>query len=183
MTTTTISWFTQQIRSCGLDFSFVEYKGIRIRRARKETNVYRFRGHFGSNPIIYAEIWEDLQTTEVEEARVPTKDLNIHFFLMAMHHLNCYPTEVERETMSDISHKWGCNWCWYCIEKVQALKAQKITWPDDFGNDIWVLTVDDIHCWIQEPGHATWSLDSEYYSHKFAKDGINYELEMSLVES
>jgi hypothetical protein len=71
----------------------------------------------------------------------------------------------------------------YYIEKVQALKAQKITWPDDSRNDIWVLTVDGTHCWIQEPQHPTWLMDSEYYLHKYAKASINYKLGMSLVES
>ena len=86
--------------------------------------------------------------------------------------------------MFDISKKWGRDWCWFYIEKVQALKAQKITWPDDnFGDDIWVLTVDGTHCWIQEPQHPTWSQDTEYYSHKYNKAGLNYELGISLSES
>jgi hypothetical protein len=161
----------------------VGYTRRRIRRAKKDTNVDRFlRGHFESNLIIYAAIWEDLQMTKVEEAQVPPKDLNILFFLMAMHHLKRYPAEVDREALFDISQKWGRNWCWYYIEKVQALKAQKITWLDDFGNDIWVLIVDGTQCWIQEP-QRVWLMDSKYYSHKYAKAGINYELGMSLVES
>jgi hypothetical protein len=59
----------------------------------------RFRGHFGSNPNVIAEILEDLQTTEV-----PSEELNINHFLMAMHHLKRYPTEIEREAIFDISH-------------------------------------------------------------------------------
>jgi hypothetical protein len=57
----------------------VGYTRSRIWRAKKDTNVDQFHGHFGSNPIIYAEIWEDLQTIKVQEARVPPKDLNIIF--------------------------------------------------------------------------------------------------------
>jgi hypothetical protein len=50
-------------------------------------------------------------------------------------------------------------------------------WPDDnFGNFIWVLAVDGTHCWIQEPQQPTWSQYSDYYSHKYAKTGLNYEL-------
>jgi hypothetical protein len=80
--------------------------------------------------------------------------LKIEYFLMAMHHLKRYPTEVEREGMFDISSKWGRDKVWYYVEKIQALKAQKIVWPDDnFGDDIWVLTVDGTHCWLREPQH------------------------------
>ena len=46
----------------------------RLRRAKKKTNLDRFRGHFGSNPNVIAETLEDLQTTEVEEAHVPSED-------------------------------------------------------------------------------------------------------------
>jgi hypothetical protein len=156
----------------------------RLRRAKKKTNLDRFRGHFGSNPHVLAEILEDLQTTEVEEAHVPSEELNIKHFLMAMHHLKRYPTEIEREPIFDISHMSGRDSCWFYIEKVQALKAQKIYWPEDnFGDDIWVITVDGTHCWVQEPQHPSWSQDREYYSHKYNKAGLNYELGISLWQS
>jgi hypothetical protein len=162
----------------------VGFKRSRLKRAEKKTNIDRFRGHFGSNPNVIAEILEDLQTTEVEEAYVPSEKLNIDHFLMAMHHLKRYPTEIEREAIFNISHMWGRNSCWFYIEKVQALKAQKITWPeDDFGDDIWAITVDGTHCWIQEPQHPTWSQDRKYYSHKYNKAGLNYELGISLWQS
>ena len=79
-------------------------KERRIRRAKKKTNIDRFRSHFGSNPNVLAEILEDLQMTDVEEAQVPAEELNINHFLMAMHQLKRYPTEIEREAMFDISH-------------------------------------------------------------------------------
>jgi hypothetical protein len=91
---------------------------------------------------------------------------------------------VEREAIFDISHMWGRDWCWYYTEKIQALKVAKITWPDDnFGDDIWAITVDGTHCWIQEPQHPTWSMDFDYYSHKYGKAGLNYEFGISIFES
>jgi hypothetical protein len=131
----------------------VGFKRKRLRQAKKKTNLDRFRGHFGSNPnVLAAEMLEDLQTTEVEKAHVPSEELNIKHFLMAMHHLKRYPTEIKREPIFNISHMWGRDSCWFYIEKVQALKAQNITWPEDnFGGDIWVISVDGTHCWIQEP--------------------------------
>jgi hypothetical protein len=178
---TAIVFTVQEILKAGL--RLVGYKRRRIRRAKYKTNINRFRGHFGSNPDVIADIWEDLQTTEIEDARVPPESLNLQYFLMANHFLKRYPTEVEREAQFDISPKWGRDKCWYYVEKVQALKAQKITWPEDLGDDIWVLTVDGTHCWIQEPQHPDWSQDREYYSHKYGKSGVNYELALSLTES
>ena len=129
-------------------------------------------------------IWEDLQTTEVEEARIPAEHLKVEYFLMAMHHLKRYPTEIKREGRFDILSKWGRDKVWYYVEKIQALKAQKIVWPDDtFGDDIWVQTVDGTHCWLREPQHGVWSQDPEWYSHKCNKAGVNYELGISISQN
>jgi hypothetical protein len=65
------------------------------------------------------------------------EDLNFEHFLMVLRHLKRYPTEVKREGIFDILLKWGRDKVWYYVEKVQALKAQKIVWPDDnFGDDV-----------------------------------------------
>jgi hypothetical protein len=56
--------------------------------------------------------------------------------------------------------------------------------PDeDFGDDVWVLTLDRMHCWLEEPKHPTWLQDSKYFSHKYDHAGMNYELAISLVDS
>jgi hypothetical protein len=166
-----------------LGLRMVRYRSKRIRRAKRETNQNRFRKHFGSSALVCALIWEDLQTTTVQDARVPPDSRRIEYFLMAMHHLKLYPKEYEREATWDVSEMWGRDWVWYYLEKIQALKKEKITWPEDFDEDIWVLTVDGTHCWIQEPKHPTWSQDKDFFSHKYGKAGINYELAISLTES
>jgi hypothetical protein len=170
----------KEIMKIGL--KLVGFKRQRIRRARRKTNVERFKGFFGASPAVYAEVWEDLQKTDVVEARVPPQDRNAKHFLMAMHHLKRYPTELEREAMFDISRMWGRDWCWYFIEKVQALKAQKIVWPDKC-DDVWAMTVDGQHCWVHEQLHPIWSQDPQYFSHKYGKAGLNYELAISLFKS
>ena len=35
--------------------------------------------------------------------------------------------------------------------------------------------------WLYEPDHPEFSMDSEYYSHKFNKAGINYELGIAIA--
>jgi hypothetical protein len=42
----------------------------RQERVKDEENVLRFTDHFGSHPRVYAQIWEDLQTTNIAAARV-----------------------------------------------------------------------------------------------------------------
>ena len=70
---------------------------------------------------------------------------------------------------------------WFFLEKIQALKQQKIVWPDDI-DDIWACSVDVTHCWVHKVTHPEFSLDPEYYSHKHNKSGITYELAISLQE-
>jgi hypothetical protein len=171
---------SNEMLKVGLEFG--GYKSRRINRAKKATNIERFKALFGASPRVVALIWEDLQTTQVDAAHVVPKDRKVKFYLMALHHLKRYPTEYEREAKFDMNIGWGRDWCWFFVEKLQALKVEKIKWPDDnFGTDIWVLTVDGTHCWIQEPNHPIWSMDPKYFSHKYGKAGLNYELGISLV--
>jgi hypothetical protein len=81
----------------------VGFRSCRIRRAKTTTNMKQFKSFFGSSPGVVAMIWEDLQKTRINEARVPPQDRKIKYFLMAIHHLKRYPTEIEREGMFDIS--------------------------------------------------------------------------------
>jgi hypothetical protein len=47
-----------------------------------------------------------------------------------------------------LTEMWKRDWVWYFVEKIQALKEEKITWPEDYGKDLWIMTVDGTHCWI-----------------------------------
>ena len=77
----------------------VGFRRRRIRRAKTTPNLDRFKTFFGYTAAVIAMIWEDLQKTQIDEAKVPIKDRKIKYFLVAMHHLKRYPTEVEREGM------------------------------------------------------------------------------------
>ena len=79
---------------------------------------------------------------------------------MTLHHLKQYPSKIEQEAQFDISLAWKCKWVWFYVEQFQALKKYKIKWPEDNGsNDIQIMSVDGVHCWIQEPQHSEQSQD------------------------
>jgi hypothetical protein len=101
-----------------------------------------------------------------------------------MHHLKRYPTELEREPLFDIDCSKGRDWVWFYVERIQQLKHEKVSWPaDNFGDDLWVLTVDGTHCDTNEPVHAIWSQDKKMFSHKSGQAGWNYELGIALFVS
>ncbi|MEL7338942.1 MAG: hypothetical protein AAGM67_00545, partial [Bacteroidota bacterium] len=161
------------------------YSNQQVARAKVQTNTKRFVKKFGADPVVCVRIWEDLQVTHVQDARVPKEDLRVIFFLMALNHIRKYPTEDDLEADFKLSAKTCRKWLRYYLQKIQALKEVKITWPDVnfWGNDVWIVTVDGTHCWINEPVHPEWSQDRHYYSHKFAKAGLCYELGICIANS
>ena len=69
----------------------------------------------------------------------------------------------------------------------------QIVWPTrwtpghpDFANEdvpVFLLTVDGVHCRVQEPLHPTKSKDPSYYSHKFKTAALDYELGISVFDN
>ena len=65
----------------------------------------------------------------------------------------------------------------------------QVTWPTQWTQShpdfcqadlpVFLLTVDGVHCRIEEPQHPTKSKDPSYYSHKFNTAGVDYELGIS----
>jgi hypothetical protein len=98
----------------------------RQQRVKRSTNLERFRSHFGSNPVVYAQIWEDLQTTDLPEARI-TDDATVDLFLTGIHFLKIYPTENERSGLFKLCTTTARKWGWYFSLKVQALKGKKVS--------------------------------------------------------
>jgi hypothetical protein len=124
-------------------------------------------------------IFEDLQQKNL----VPEKKRNLKHLLMSFHTLMRYPTNDEREALFNINRNDGASISWWYIRKIQALKSTKIVFPEPNPNndDIWVMSVDGVHFWITEPNHPEWSQDRSYWSHKYNKAGLSYELGISLT--
>jgi prolyl oligopeptidase PreP (S9A serine peptidase family) len=139
----------------------VGYKRSRIKRAADPTNIERFLSHFGVSPAVCCTIYENLQRTAVIQARIENgSDTTLKWFLMALHFLRRYPTEDEREAIFDVSKPYGAMRQWEYVEKIQALKAEKIVWDDTFyvEEEDWIVSVDGTHCWIQEPGKTSFNI-------------------------
>ena len=114
-----------------LGLEIVHFTKKRISKSNNERNVHRFKVHFGCTPHVACEIFKDLQQTDIEQAFVPPGSRNIRHYLMALHMVKVYPTEIEREAVFDISPSHSREWCWFFIKKISALKHLKILWPDD----------------------------------------------------
>ena len=128
---------------------------------------------------------EDLQTTIVEDAAIPSKEINIDKLHWSLHFLYQYPTETERECSWNKCANTIRDACWFYVGKKRALKATKIIWPErfEFADDIWVMTVDGTHLVMLEPGDSDVPKDPAYFSFKHHSARFNYEVGVSLFES
>lgn len=68
----------------------------------------------------------------------------------------------------------------------------QIHWPEVWNNAIgvdqdnipvFIISVDGTHCEIQEPVDPIFSKNPKYYSHKFNKAALNYEIGLSVYEN
>lgn len=175
----------------GLEMGGFDHR--RQQRVKRSTCLRRFRALYGSNPIVYAEIIEDLQTTHIEAARVDSKKMSVEKLLIAMNFLKCYQSEEVRSGQFKVSEKTARKWGWFYSKKIQALKAQKIVWPDhwneghpqlhDDDTPIFLVSVDGVHCTTNEPIHPTLAKNPKFYSHKHNQAALTYELGVSVYEN
>ena len=149
----------------------------------------QFSSVFGSDAVTLAEIWADLQLTNIPEARIENAtEKHLNYFLLTHHWLKVYPTFTSmaltfqafgiRHTISD--------WVWSMVYRIAALKPTKISWPDEFDQQnaiIYCYTVDGTHFRCYEQTHAKLSKDPSWYSHKGNGAGVAYEVAIHIWES
>jgi len=116
-----------QILALGL--RLIGHDDDRQSRCKRETQLGFFRSGFGSDPVVYAAIFEDLQTTTIAAALVEPKKLDIHAFLWGLHFLTVYPTDNDKSSQFKGAVKTCQEWCWYYTEKIQALEKEKAWVP------------------------------------------------------
>lgn len=158
----------------------------RVEKWKSETALEQYRGMYGVNPVVTAQLCEDLQRTEVEDARIEPGKMDITKLHWTLHFLYRYPSELERTNLWNKCANTVRDSCWFFTGKIRALKATKIYWPrrgfwrDD---DIWVLSVDGTHLLTLEPGDSDIPKDPSYFSFKHHAAGFNYEIGVCLFES
>jgi len=174
----------------GLELMGAGDKQSRMTKTARSTQLRRFRSHFGSNPCVYSDLWEALQVTDIPEAKITvTKLRDLDKFLMTIFYLKNYDTYEVVASRFGRDEGFVRDYCWYYIERIAALLPAVIYWPEEWndgdGEDLptFLISVDGTHCQIQEPMHPMWSKNPQYYSHKFQKAALNYEVAISIYEN
>jgi DDE superfamily endonuclease len=145
-----------------------------------------FSSEYGAGPHVVAQIWEDLLTTDIQDAKLSdaTRE-DVSNLLYTLHLIKCYPTEGQRQNKWHACDRKLRDDGWSMLVRLQALKVSKIVWPSDeeIGDDIWVGVVDGTHVKTEEPNHPELPKDPQAFSYKNHAAGLSYELVTSLSES
>ena len=109
-------WLVIGLQSVGFD-------PIRQNHCHK-TNIERFLAHFGASPETLCAIFSDLQTTQIEAARIAKPSI-LHF-LMTMYWLKTYSSEPVMAATFKVDEKTARTQVWKYVLVIQALKEQKV---------------------------------------------------------
>lgn len=95
---------------------------------KQEENTLRFRSYFGCDPVVAAQIWEDLLTARDAAMQIDTTKCGVtsNELLHALYFLKRYPTETERCGRSGKSPKTIRARTWYFVGRINNLKQKKV---------------------------------------------------------
>ena len=90
----------------------------------RPSNTERFLAHFGASPETLCAIFSDLQTTQIEAARIANPSI-LHF-LMTMYWLKTISSEPVMAATFKVDEKTARTQVWKYVLVIQALKEQKV---------------------------------------------------------
>jgi hypothetical protein len=107
-----------------LGLSHAGFDAIKQQRTRPVDNVRRFRGWYGAGPKTCSQIFIDLQTSDIQQARIKKPDGKK--LLLALCWMKTYNTEPVLAGIFNANEKTARNWLWTYAGAIQALKHQKV---------------------------------------------------------
>jgi hypothetical protein len=147
---------------------FVGFPPTRQKKG-KELKLRRFRAFFGVGPKALAELSNDLATSMT--------NFDITALFLAVNFLSGYDNEHI------LAGRWGFGEdkirksCRSYVKLIQHLKEKKVTWGGFDDGEIFIVSVDGVHCRIQEPRTDP---GKKWYDHKSNSAGVAYELAISI---
>lgn len=155
-----------------------------------QDKIDEFKAHFGSHPLVIANIWYDLCHTSIEEARLTKTEKSergFKRFMIANHYLWTYPRNVKQ-----VKRRFGIclrylegDELWHWPMKIAALKEKKIVWSKDLlshETEIIAISVDAVNFRTWEKKHPTLNKDPKFYDHKHNSCGFKYEIAVRIYE-
>lgn len=139
----------------------------KVRGSSEATSIRRFRAFFGIGHAGISAMYNDLKHLGIQANRL----------LMAMNFLKLYDTEHV------LAGRWGLNEKTIrelnrdTVKSIQGLKEKKVVWGDWNNEDIFVISVDGVHCRIREVRKDP---SAKWFDHKSHGAGLAYELGIAI---
>ena len=106
----------------------INWDPARLHRISLKTQKRKFRETYGNDTSTLCDIYEDLQTTSSEEARIVGSESTLTKFLIAVHCARNYQAEHEALTVFTCiqTEKTYRKYVWPLLSKIAALKEQTV---------------------------------------------------------
>ena len=159
----------------GLQLSGYSYRTIE--KNCYATNLSRFKDSYYVTPDTCEKIFEDIQA---DDCKAKVAKPCPRYLLLGLYYLKKYPTKHQMAAFMDASEKTMLSQSSKYVDALQGLKEKKIVWIFDNNENLeetFIISVDGIHCRVQEP-----RLDpsSKWYSSKHHGAGLVYELGIAI---
>jgi hypothetical protein len=150
------------VMSLGLDLA-----GFVGRHSTPKTNNRRFRAHYGIGAAAVAATYMDLKVEGVQCNRL----------LMALNFLKLYDSEHVLSGRWKIDEKLLRESIRQTVQQIQDLKNKKIIWGEWGDEEIFVVSVDGVHCRIRE---VRKNPSTKWFDHKSHGAGLAYEIGIAI---
>jgi len=165
-------------------------------RETQETKLHNrlteeFHSHYGCLPVDLAQLWYDLQTTELPGVALTEKEKTFKSFTMFM--AANFFLWAHTKNASMLASRFGLNkreihsesfWKW--ISKIGALTEDKVVWDERFGDDnyaIFIASMDGVDFDVWEKPSERYNIDKGLMSYKSRHGALRYLIALSLWES
>ena len=179
-----------QVMEMGL--VFVGFSKEKEDRTAHHLLVQEFKAHYGCLPVDLAQMWYDLQTTAIQEAKIDENERNHKGFKYFM--ASNFFIWTHTKNASLLSSRFGISkrqiqsisfWKW--IMRMGALIGEKVVWDEaKLGDDnyaIYIASVDGVDFNIWEKPSIRYNIDKGLCSHKSRHGAYRYLIALSVWES
>ena len=139
------------------------------------TILDRFKGKYYVTPTVASKLFEDIQDESAARINKPSPK----YLLLALFYLKKYPTKSDMAGFLNTSERTAMHRSKEYVDAMQGLISKKIRWifDDPSIEEVFIVSVDGIHCRIQEPQLEP---SSKWYSKKSNRARLVYEISMAL---
>ena len=181
----------QEVMELGLKFIGMSHEEQQVLNHKQLLN--KFHDHYGCIPVDLAQMWHDLQTTSITEAKLEANEKNQKGFKMFM--AANFLLWVNPKNAGLISSCFGIckryvqsnKHLWKWVRKMGALMGDKVTWDeallssDDYYK--FIGSVDGVDFNIWEKPNERYNIDKGLMSYKSKHAALRYLIAVSVYDS